>query len=232
MLNRIKKATVLGLSLIIILFIGCNDKDSLISNSESDEYLEKQITEITLEQNNHLDYLIEYLDLTDEQVEQVKTFLEEQRSGLKERFPREDRKWRKGDIKEKLMEFRKQMKAELNEFLLTILTDEQKVKFEEMRDNLVDIKNAKWIEKLTEELELTDEQVVQVTDILLYKSEKMEAILKGEYTLTEKRDLIAALSEEIKVKFAEVLTDEQLEKLADLMKKNKKPHGGRKHDKP
>ncbi len=55
MLKKIKKATVLSFSLILMLFIGCQEKDSLISNSESDDYLEKQITEITLDQNDHLE---------------------------------------------------------------------------------------------------------------------------------------------------------------------------------
>lgn len=232
MLKKIKKATVLSFSLILMLFIGCQEKDSLISNSESDDYLEKQITEITLDQNDHLEYLIEYLELTDEQIEEVKTFLAEQRSDLREKFPRENRKWRNGDIKKKFIEIRKQLKYEFNEFLLTILTDEQIVKFEEMRGKLLDERNAKWIEKLTEELSLTNEQVVQVTEILLYKSEKMVEIRKGEYTLDEKRELIIALNEEIKAKYTEMLTDEQLEKLANLVKKSKKQHGGRGYDKP
>jgi len=232
MLNKRKKATVLILSLVLMLFIGCQVKDSLISSSESDEYLEKQITEITLDQNKHLEYLVEYLELTDEQIDQIKTFLEEQRSELREKFPREDRKGKRGKLKEKFIEIREQLKNEFNEFLLTILTDEQIVKFEDMRNKLIEERNTKWIEKLTEELSLTDEQVLKVTEIVLYKSEKMEAILKGEYTLIEKKELIVALNTEIKAMFAEVLTGEQLEKLANLMKKNKKSHVGKGHNQP
>ena len=215
-----------------MLFIGCQVKDSLISSSESDEYLEKQITEITLDQNKHLEYLVEYLELTDEQIDQIKTFLEEQRSELREKFPREDRKGKRGKLKEKFIEIREQLKNEFNEFLLTILTDEQIVKFEDMRNKLIEERNTKWIDKLTEELSLTDEQVLKVTEIVLYKSEKMEAILKGEYTLIEKKELIVALNTEIKAMFAEVLTGEQLEKLANLMKKNKKSHVGKGHNQP
>jgi len=232
MLNKRKKATVLILSLVLMLFIGCQVKDSLISSSESDEYLEKQITEITLDQNKHLEYLVEYLELTDEQIDQIKTFLEEQRSELREKFPREDRKGKRGKLKEKFIEIREQLKNEFNEFLLTILTDEQIVKFEDMRNKLIEERNTKWIDKLTEELSLTDEQVLKVTEIVLYKSEKMEAILKGEYTLIEKKELIVALNTEIKAMFAEVLTGEQLEKLANLMKKNKKSHVGKGHNQP
>ena len=221
MLPKTLKAFVLILSLFALFFVGCQDNDNSPTNPSSDEYLEKQIAEIKVEHDGYLEKLIEYLVLTDDQVEQIKTFLTEQRKDLREEFGKGKRKNR-----ENFKEIKEQLRKEFQEFLLTILTDVQKANLEEMHEKNEAEHQAEWIAKLTEALSLTDNQVDQITEILQYKATKMKEIFDGDYSIEERRELIQALTEELKTKMAEVLTNDQLEKLKELMKKGKHHHSG------
>ena len=212
--------SVISLFLFMFLFSACNENsDSTITTPNNDQQLEKDINEITGESSSRIKRLIEYLELTDVQVEQIKDFIAEQRADLREQFINHRGKRDRAKIREMI----KELREGFNDFLMTILTDEQKVKFEELIDKIKNGEFAnkrfeKWFAKISEALNLTDDQIVQVKAIFQERAEKIKDLRAGNYDKKELRELIKSVIEETRKELANILTPEQLEILQKLLK--------------
>ena len=215
--------SVISMFLFIFLFNACQDNgESRITDPATDQLLEKDINEIAGENSSRINRLIEYLELTDLQVEQIKEFIAEQREGLREQFINHKGKRDRAKIREMI----KELREEFNDFLMTILTDEQKVKFEELIDKIKNGEFAnerfeKWFAKISEALNLTDDQIVQVKAIFQERAEKIKELKAGNYDKKELRELIKGVMEKTKEELAKVLTPEQLEKLQMLLRNHR-----------
>lgn len=78
--------------------------------------------------------------------------------------------------------------------------------------------------RLSEKLELNDQQQIEVKAIILSFVQRMKE-LKSQERSKEKREVFKALAEENKAKMQEVLTPEQFDKFQIAMKKIKRRRG-------
>lgn len=212
-----------SLLLSVVLFISCSEKnENVITNPVTDEAtLNKDVNELTSDITTRFSRLTEYLQLTENQIALLKNFIEKQKKEIKENIRKNGRKWIKD--KTKRLELRKKIREDFHAFLNSILTDEQKAKYEEL---ITKIKNGeffeerfnKWIEKITLELNLTNEQQAQIKALFEKKMKIIKSVKEGKYDKKEVFELIKKMRAEIKKELEKILTPEQMNKLEELMK--------------
>ena len=179
----------------------------------------------------HLARLQEELDLTDTQVAELRTIFEEQRekfAALRDSAP-EDREARRDAFHE--------LAAETNERLNGVLTEEQQQRFEELRASRgphgFGGPHGPWdtdqhLTKLQEELDLTDAQVAQLRTIFEEQREAFQALHESAPEDREaRREAFRELRTKTHDRLNEVLTEEQQQRLEELMQSRMEAHGAR-----
>ncbi len=220
------------LSLFLFMFNACEDGDLVANNSnpsnsdvlDKDNLIENEMGDF----NARLDRLTEYLVLSSDQIEQLKEFMKQQRSEFKGNHG--SRKGNRFGMREKGAEMREKMQ----EFLKGILTVEQKIKLEELNAKIESgefhkERMEKWLDKLSTELNLSDDQKTQVKELFEKRADKMKELKNQDLSRGEMMKNRKGFFEEIKTEMVQILTDEQLEKFKEVMQKNKDKRFGRGH---
>ena len=87
------------------------------------------------------------------------------------------------------------------------------------------------IERMAEKLELSEAQTVSFTEIMTAQKEKRKALKEQDISREEKREQMQALRAETFASLETILSEEQLAKVQDMMKRGKKHRHGDKGDK-
>jgi Spy/CpxP family protein refolding chaperone len=181
----------------------------------------------------HLARLKEELDLTDQQVAELRPILEakhEQFQALHDTAP-EDREARREEFRQLWAEAR----ASVNE----VLTDEQEARLEELHESRGHhgFKGGgfhgppdpeRHLTRLREELDLTDAQVAELRTIFEEQHGKFEALHESAPEDREARhEAFQALREETHERLSQVLTEEQRQRFEELKRSHEGHRGPR-----
>jgi Spy/CpxP family protein refolding chaperone len=177
--------------------------------------------------DEHLARLQERLDLTDEQVTELRAIFEEQRAkfqALRESAP-EDREARREEFRE--------LRAETHERVSEVLTEEQQERLGELVRSHAG-SHGPWgvrdperhLARLQERLDLTDAQVAQFRAIFEEQRAKFQALRESAPEDHEAlHEAFGELHEETHERMSAVLTEEQRQRFEEL--KRSRAHGPR-----
>ncbi len=165
---------------------------------------------------NHPHYMMKELNLTQDQLAQIKMYNKDYRGQLQELNKNETITVK--EYRSRLEAVNKDHKAKIK----SILTADQKAKLlqlkvqhAEQRDSIA----AKRLDKMKQNLNLTDEQVAQIKAQRDAVHEKIEAIKENDsLTNEQKKDQLMSVRDESKENFKKILTTDQLNKLKQLRK--------------
>ncbi len=108
------------------------------------------------------------------------------------------------------------------EKIMAILTPDQKIKLEQIKNNRQarhQAMAAKRLDKMKTKLNLSDEQVAKISAANQAEHEQFKAITQNEnLSRTEKKDQMMALREQNKNNFKSILTPEQISKMEEIKK--------------
>lgn len=175
----------------------------------------------------HLARLQENLDLTDAQVADLRAIFEEQHAkfqALRDDTP-EDREARRETFRE--------LRAETHQRISAVLTEEQQERLEELGRSHGRFHGPRGghdperhLARLQEELDLTDEQVAELRAIFEDQRAKFEALHERAPDDPDARhEAFGELHAEIHERVSAVLTEEQRQRLEELMRSHAGPHG-------
>jgi Spy/CpxP family protein refolding chaperone len=175
----------------------------------------------------HMARLQEELGLTDEQAAELRAIFEEQHAkfqALRESAP-EDREARREEFRE--------LRGETHERVSALLTEEQKQRLEELHQSHGRFHGARGghdpeqhLARLQEKLDLTDAQVVEIRAIFKEQRAKFQALHESAPEDREGRhEAFSELHAEIHERVSAVLTEEQRQRLEELMRSHARPHG-------
>jgi Spy/CpxP family protein refolding chaperone len=174
----------------------------------------------------HLARLQQELDLTDGQLTEIRAIFEEQHAkfqALRESAP-EDRE----AARETFGELREETHARVS----AVLTEEQKQRAEELMRSHAS--HGAWgardperhLARLQEKLDLTDSQVAQIRAIFEEQRAKFQALRENAPEDREAvHDAFRVLHEETHERMSKVLTEEQRERVEELMESHTGPRG-------
>jgi len=183
---------MIGRSLVLIFLITILSPLSTSAQTiDSTDRLDERVSELQKE-----------LKLTDDQANQLHLIFEEARPTR----PEEGRAARMGDRKQG--EDRRGRRGEISEKIQSVLTEKQWDKYQEYERNR---RMASQIETLTESLNLSEKQVVQVETILDYFQGRMEEMFSegADGDPQDMRKVMQKLREAQDKEIEEVLTSEQ-----------------------
>ena len=173
--------------------------------------------------NKKVEKLTEIIDLTEEQASKIQTLTFEFVS-LKRKI-KTDETISAEDKKTQIKDAKKASKEQFNK----ILTEEQLTKLKELKEehkNMDPQKKAdKMTKHMTEELELTDDQVERVKVLNLKVAEKIKAIKEDETMSKEKKkEFIKGNMKDHKNVMKSILTADQFVKFEEMSEKMKSKH--------
>ena len=164
----------------------------------------------------HKGMMMKELNLTADQKAQLKTSHESYKQQLGELNKNEtitvkESRDRKGAL-------RKGQK----EKMMAILTPDQKIKLEQIKNNRQarhQAMAAKRLDKMKAKLNLSDEQVAKISAAKQAEHEQFKAITQNNnLSRTDKKDQMMALREQNKNNFKSILTPEQISKMEEMKK--------------
>lgn len=182
-----KRSLLLAILMTILLALNISAQ-----TVDKDDRLDERVTELQKE-----------LRLTDDQAEQLRQIFEEARPPRAEDAETAARRDRREDGD------RRGMRSEMFEKIQSVLTEEQWNKYQEYERSR---RMASQLEALTEALNLTEKQVVQVETVLDYFQGRMEELFSEGYSdQQDRRKAIQKLREAQDKEIKEILTDEQVD---------------------
>ncbi len=164
----------------------------------------------------HKGKMMKELNLTADQKAQLKTSHESYKQQLGEVNKNEAITVKESrDRKEALRKGQK-------EKMMAILTPDQKIKLEQIKNNRQvrhEAKAAKRLDKMKAKLNLSDEQVAKISTAKQAEHEQYKAIVQNDnLSRIEKKDQKMALREQNKNSFKSILTPEQISKMEEMKK--------------
>ena len=183
------------------------------------------------------------LDLTEEQVEAIRPIIEEKvqmRNELREEYGTDRRA-----IRTEMQELKRSTELKLGD----VLTEEQMEKYQELRQErreqmqrgkkrggrrqgAINKSPEQVISRLTERLELTEDQVTAITPIIEKNVEQRREIFdsykgEGRQLKDSMRNEMQTIGEETETQLSSVLTDEQMEKFLEFREERRERMGKR-----
>lgn len=161
-----------------------------------------------------IDRLDQKLELTDEQEKELRKIYETKHAEMRDIRKR---------MHKQMRETRQEMKAEFER----VLDDEQEDTFKEMRRARHEKRAERRIERMKENLDLTDEQVGKIDEIFEETRSKIQAVRDDEsLSENERRDKVRSLFFGAKDQVTDVLDEAQREKF-EKMRRDRRGHHGR-----
>lgn len=152
------------------------------------------------------------LDLSDEQIDQIREIVSQYRDDFKNLQSR----WRQGKSWSEIREQRRALREEISAAIEEILTEEQKAILEEIKTQLEngefpDIIIDKRVEFLTAELNLTSEQQEQIKALFKEYGNRLLAARNNGKNPRQFRIMMTGIFKELDEAISALLTEEQLQ---------------------
>ena len=221
-----------------LLFGACAadvDSDEGVATTGGEQAALNEDTERPDRLERRLGHMKARLDLSDDQVEQLRPILERMRSerrALRD-LPRDERR-------EAARALRESMRTELEGVLTPDQMERAERMFERRHHRRARHHRGRGfhgppdpehvLERMTEHLELSDQQVEQVRPILESAQERRRAL--RDLPRDERREAARALHEEVQGELAQVLTDDQQQKLEEHFERRHRRFERRHHRGP
>jgi len=165
---------------------------------------------------HHREMGVRALHLSEDQMAQLKEFNKSYRQQLEALHKNEDITVR--EYRDKMYALKKERKANL----MSILTEEQKVRLAQMKNERMEHRElmaARHLDKMKISLNLTNDQVSKIEEQGKATFEKIRTIHENDnLTREQKKDQLMAIKNESKENFKKILTPDQLNKLEEMKK--------------
>lgn len=183
---------------------------------------------------HRMGFLGEILDLSDDQKEQIRSIMSEQKEQFRENF-HHDRKSGDRPSREERQAFRQERHAEMINAIMPVLNEEQQSIVKEIqaareRGEVPQILIDKRVEKLAEALTLSQDQQVQIAAIFKETGEQMIALKDNDGSRRDRREAMKALHDSADSKVQVILNADQTaayEALKEARKERRRHHRGK-----